>query len=266
MQITIHAVAASAILMAFPGAAMAQKSNSAMVAEDMVYRGYRIDFSRVIGHVDLDAAKASLRKQVDIVEVIPLKPAIKDFFRSMRVEVKSELLMESGGQAAGVYRSYYQFVQMIALPSNKTAPVLLHELLHLLFDLWQVLRRELRRTIKIVEEPALGRRTMPQLGLRKKLKHRRRQQMRRRMPVNLQRLGILLGQKLKIGVTLEWLRQIDQIAISPGRQRRIRQPRTDRLRHLQRRRTLRDFLHTPIRELHMNAVSHSLGTCRNLSV
>jgi hypothetical protein len=130
MQITLHAIAASAILMTFPGAAMAQKSNSAMVAEDMVYRGYRIDFSRVIGHVDLDAAKASLRKQVDMVEAIPLKPAIKDFFRSMRVEVKSELLMESGGQAAGVYRSYYQFVQMIALPSNKTAPVLLHELLH----------------------------------------------------------------------------------------------------------------------------------------
>lgn len=130
MRITLHAIAASAILMTFPGAAMAQKSNSAMVAEDMVYRGYRIDFSRVIGHVDLDASKASLRKQVDMVEAIPLKPAIKDFFRSMRVEVKSELLMESGGQAAGVYRSYYQFVQMIALPSNKTAPVLLHELLH----------------------------------------------------------------------------------------------------------------------------------------
>ena len=76
MQITLHAIAASAILMTFPGVAMAQKSNSAMVAEDMVYRGYRIDFSRVIGHVDLDAAKASLRKQVDMVEAIPLKPAM----------------------------------------------------------------------------------------------------------------------------------------------------------------------------------------------
>ena len=56
MRITLHAIAASAILMTFPGVAMTQKSNSAMVAEDMVYRGYRIDFSRVIGHVDLDAA------------------------------------------------------------------------------------------------------------------------------------------------------------------------------------------------------------------
>src|SRR5438105_13542049 len=42
--------------------------------------------------------------------------------------------------------------------------VLLHQLLHLLLDVWQILRRERRRTIKIVEEPALGRRTMPPLA------------------------------------------------------------------------------------------------------
>ena len=67
MRITLHAIAASAILMTFPGVAMAQKSNSAMVAEDMVYRGYRIDFSRVIGHVDLDAAKASCNKTAPVL-------------------------------------------------------------------------------------------------------------------------------------------------------------------------------------------------------
>ena len=109
---------------------MAQKSNFGHGGGGHGLPGLSDRFLRLIGHVDLDAAKASLRKQVDMVEAIPLKLAIKDFFRSMRVEVKSELLMESGGQAAGVYRSYYQSVQMIALPSNKTAPVLLHELLH----------------------------------------------------------------------------------------------------------------------------------------
>src|SRR6266567_9087955 len=70
------------------------------------------------------------------------------------------------------------------VPRQKLArirQVLLHQFLHLLFDFFQVLGRKRSRTIEVVKESALGRRTMAELGLRKKFQHRRRQQMRRRM-------------------------------------------------------------------------------------
>ena len=146
--------------------------------------------------------------------------------------------------------------------------VLLHQFLHLLFDLLQILRRKRSRTIEIVEKSALGRRPVAELGLRKQLQHRRRQQMRGRMPVNLQRLGISIGQQAKVGIFLQRPGQVDEIAVGFGRQRRIRQPWTDRLRNLERSRTLGNFLHAPVRELYMNAVCHSLKPAGilNLSV
>src|SRR3984957_8837221 len=73
--------------------------------------------------------------------------------------------------------------------------VLLHQFLHLLFDLLQILGRKRSRSVKIVEESALGRRTMSELGFRKKLQHSRRQQVRRRMPVNFERLWIFFVQQ-----------------------------------------------------------------------
>ncbi len=45
--------------------------------------------------------------------------------------------------------------------------VLLHQLLHLLLDLLQVLGRERRRTIEVVKESSVSWRPMTQLGLRK---------------------------------------------------------------------------------------------------
>ena len=88
------------------------------------------------------------------------------------------------------------------------------------------------------------------------------------MPVNFQRLGIFVGQQAKIGIFLQRPGQVDEIAVGFRRQRRIRQPRTDRLRNIERSRALGNFLHAPIRELHMNAVSHNVGPAGilNLSV
>src|SRR6059058_4049906 len=43
--------------------------------------------------------------------------------------------------------------------------VLLHQLLHFLFDFFQVLGRERSLAIEVVKKPALGCRTMPELGL-----------------------------------------------------------------------------------------------------
>jgi hypothetical protein len=52
--------------------------------------------------------------------------------------------------------------------------------------------------------------------------------------------------------------QIDEVAIGFRRYRRIRQPRTDRLSDIQRRRTLRHFLLAPIRNLDVNVVCHAV--------
>ena len=132
--------------------------------------------------------------------------------------------------------------------------VLLHQLLHFLFDFFQVLGRERSLAIEVVKESALGRRTVAELGLGKKLEHRRRQQMRRRMPINSQRLRIFVGEDAQLGVFLQRTGEIDQVAISFGRNRRIRQPRTDRLGDIERSRALRHFLIAPIRELDVNVV------------
>ena len=134
--------------------------------------------------------------------------------------------------------------------------VLLDELLHLLLDLFQVFRRERSRTIKVVEESTLGRRPVSKLGLGKKLEHRRRQQMRRRVPVDFQRLRILIRKQSQIGVFIERSSQVDQIAISLRRQRRIRQPRADGLGNIERSGAFGDFLGAPVGELDMNTLRH----------
>src|SRR5439155_14259366 len=80
--------------------------------------------------------------------------------------------------------------------------VLLHQLLHLLLDFSQVLGRERSLAIEVVKESALGRRTVAELGFRKKLEHRRRQQMRRRMPINSQRLRIFFRKDAQVSVLI----------------------------------------------------------------
>ena len=135
-------------------------------------------------------------------------------------------------------------------------------LLHLLLDLFQVFGSERGRPVKIVKKSALGRRAVAQLGLGKKLQHRRRQQVRRRMPVHLERLGIFIVQEAKIGIFFEGTSKVDEIAVGFGHQSRIRQSRTDGLRNLQRRRALGNIFNASIRKLHMNAICHRVGTCR----
>src|SRR5580698_1548410 len=71
--------------------------------------------------------------------------------------------------------------------------ILLHQLLHLLLDFFEILRSESGGPVEVVKESALGRRTVPQLGLRKELQYGRGEQVRRGMPVHFQRLRIFLS-------------------------------------------------------------------------
>src|SRR5579863_921674 len=105
--------------------------------------------------------------------------------------------------------------------------VLLHQLLHLLFDLLQIFWSKRSGTIEIVEESGFGSRTVSKLGLRKKLENSRRQQMRGGMPVNLERLGIAVGQDAKIGVLFQRPGEIDEIAVGLCSQCSIGKPLAD---------------------------------------
>src|SRR6185369_426794 len=91
--------------------------------------------------------------------------------------------------------------------------VLLDELVHLLFDFLEILRREGSFTIEIVEKSVLSRRPMSEFSFREQFEHRSGKKMRGRMPVNLKRLRIAFGQKAQIGVFIQWTSEIDQIAV-----------------------------------------------------
>ena len=140
--------------------------------------------------------------------------------------------------------------------------VLLHQFLHLLFDLFQVLRAERRGTIEVVKETAVRRRTMAQLGLGKKFKHGSRQQVRRRMPINFERLGIAVGQYAQVGVFFQRPSEVDKIAIGFRSERGIGQARSDGLGDVQGSRAFGNFLNAPVGELHVNAVCHRLELVR----
>ena len=76
------------------------------------------------------------------------------------------------------------------------------------------------------------------------------------MPVDFERLRIFVGQDAQLGILLNRAHQVDKIAVGAfhprrershlRRQRRIRQPRADRFRHVQRGRTLGYFLRASI--------------------
>src|ERR1700728_2420932 len=141
--------------------------------------------------------------------------------------------------------------------------VLLHQFLHLLLDLFQILLREGSGPVKVVKKSALGRRTMPQLGLRKKFQHGSSQQVRGRMPIDFQRLWIALFQKTQVRVFLKRTSEINEVAVSFSSQSRIRQPRADGLRNIKGSGGLGNILHASIRKLHMNAICHKSWTYRS---
>ena len=85
----------------------------------------------------------------------------------------------------------------------RVGQVLLHQLLHLLLDGFQVLGRERLLAIEVVEESALGRRTVAELGLGKQLQHRGGHQVRRRVAIDFQRFGIAVSEDAQLGILLQ---------------------------------------------------------------
>src|SRR5580692_11456298 len=81
--------------------------------------------------------------------------------------------------------------------------ILLDKLLHFLLDLFQVLWSERSLAEEIVEESILSCGPVAKLGLRKELKHSRRQQMSRGMAVDFKSLRIAFNKNAKVSVFIK---------------------------------------------------------------
>src|ERR1700746_1091907 len=80
--------------------------------------------------------------------------------------------------------------------------------------------------------------------------------MCRRVPIDFERLRILLGNEPEGGIARQRLGEVDQISVSLRDERGISQTRADLLGNLERSRALGYFFLASVRKLHMNAVSH----------
>jgi CubicO group peptidase (beta-lactamase class C family) len=98
------------------------------IPQELEYRGYKIDLSKVATRDDASAIVRSIQKQVDLVEALQIRSSIKEFFRSIPISLEPDLHGEGRYSSNGG-------LQMIAKVDADDRPILLHELLHALhFD------------------------------------------------------------------------------------------------------------------------------------
>src|SRR5438874_1810424 len=93
---------------------------------------------------------------------------------------------------------FFEFLEAL-LAGQKLARVwlvALNDLLHLLFDFLEVLSRERSGTVEIIEEAAFSGGAVAELGLGKKLEDGGGKQVRGRMTIDFERLGILVSKDL----------------------------------------------------------------------
>ena len=134
--------------------------------------------------------------------------------------------------------------QQLALVGN----ILRRQLVHLLLDARQVFGRERLLAQEFVEKAGVDGRTDAQLHIGEKFEHRRREQVRRRMPKYGQRIGILRGKDADFGVVFQRTRKIYKFAIGARDERFLRQSVRNLLRNVGGRGAARHFLRGPIRQ------------------
>ena len=110
--------------------------------------------------------------------------------------------------------------------------ILRGELLHLRFDRLEVLGHERARDDEVVEEAFVGGRADAALHAGKETGDRRREQMRRAVAIQRQRLRAPVGHDPDGRVTFERIRQIDQLAVDDPGERRLGEARRDPFRHV----------------------------------
>ena len=107
--------------------------------------------------------------------------------------------------------------------------VTLDDFLHPFFDFLEIVRRERRWAVEVVEEAGVGGWTMPKLGLREKFGDRSSEHVCRRVSKHLQRFGILFREDANLGVFFERTAQVDHFPVHLRRQSSIGQPRRNGL-------------------------------------
>ena len=90
---------------------------------------------------------------------------------------------------------------------------------HLLLDGLEILGHERTGDDEIVEEPFVCRRADAALRAREQVRDRRREEMRRAVPIERQRLGAPVGDDPDRGVLVERKREIDEAAVHDAGER-----------------------------------------------
>src|SRR5205807_253176 len=144
--------------------------------------------------------------------------------------------------------------------------VLLHQLLHLLFDLFQILGSKRVRAVEVVEKTALGGRTMAQFGFREELQHCCSQKVGRGMTVDFQSLRIALGKNAQVGVVLQRTGEVNQVAIGFGSQGGIGKTRADRLGDVLGSRAPRNLFDRSVWESDLDATDRHKEPCTLLNL
>jgi hypothetical protein len=124
--------------------------------------------------------------------------------------------------------------------------VLARQFRHFGLDLLEVFRRERLAAIEVVEETGVGGRADAELGLGIQFQHRGGEQVRARMTVDVQRLGVFGGQDLKRAVGGERVREVGQLAVDLGDHGVVGQPAADGPCDIERRGARSNFLLAPI--------------------
>src|SRR5579862_1856912 len=90
------------------------------------------------------------------------------------------------------------------------------QLPHSLLDALEIFGSEGRLALEVVIETGIGCRSDAELGLREQFEYGGGEQVRSRVPVDLQRLGILRREHLKSGVVIEGTGEIVQFSVDAG--------------------------------------------------
>ena len=124
--------------------------------------------------------------------------------------------------------------------------VLRLQLPHLLLDFFEILGGERLGPLEVVIKTVFDGGTDAELGFRKQFEHRGGQQVRRRMAIHFECLGILRGQDLQRGIRFERAVQVPQVAVDFGDQGVIGEARADGTRDVNGRRARGDTLDTSV--------------------
>ena len=110
--------------------------------------------------------------------------------------------------------------------------VALRDFRHALFDRGEVFRRERPLVGEVVIEAVLDHRADRHLRVGKELLHRVREQMRGGVADDLEPVGILVGDDRDVGVGLDAMSGVDELAVDAAGERRLGETGPDRRRDL----------------------------------